>query len=239
MQADTYTPGYSSPMVSFMAQRTADTHATFFLPHLKPGWRLLDAGCGPGTITLGLARKVAPGHVIGIDVEDSQFAASREEAQRQDLNVEFRKAIVYELPFEDQSFDAVFSHALLEHLSDPAVAIAEFCRVLKPEERSVCDQGPGRPPDRRRLRWPGSGILGIHGEAEGRLKGFERRPETGQALAKVRLHRRPDDRFLRGNQRSAHEAWTRSGPAVCGSRQLLQGRRPARRQLAFRGALLV
>lgn len=132
MQADTYTPGYSSPMVSFMAQRTADTHATFFLPHLKPGWRLLDAGCGPGTITLGLARKVAPGHVIGIDVEDSQFAASREEAQRQDLNVEFRKAIVYELPFEDQSFDAVFSHALLEHLSDPAVAIAEFRRVLKP-----------------------------------------------------------------------------------------------------------
>lgn len=132
MQTDTYTPGYSAPMVNFLAQRTAETHAAFFLPHLKPGLRVLDAGCGPGSITLGLARKVAPGQVIGIDVEDSQFAASREEARREGLNVEFRKASVYELSFEDQSFDAVFSHALLEHLSDPAAAIAELRRVIKP-----------------------------------------------------------------------------------------------------------
>ena len=52
-----------------------------------------------------------------------QFAASREEARREALNVEFRTASVYELPFEDQSFDAVFSHALLEHLSDPAAGL--------------------------------------------------------------------------------------------------------------------
>jgi len=132
MQTDTYSLGYSAPLVNFLAQRTAETHAAFFLPHLRPGLRLLDAGCGPGSITLGLACKVAPGQVIGIDVEDSQFSASREEARREGLKMEFRKASVYELPFEDRSFDAVFSHALLEHLSDPAAAIAEFRRVLKP-----------------------------------------------------------------------------------------------------------
>jgi ubiquinone/menaquinone biosynthesis C-methylase UbiE len=132
MRTDEYTPGYSAPMVQFMAQRTAETHASFFLPYLKPGWCVLDAGCGPGTITLGLAQRVNPGHVVGIDAEDSQFEQARSAAQREGLNVEFGKSSVYQLPFEDRQFDAVFSHAVLEHLSDPAAAIAEFRRVLKP-----------------------------------------------------------------------------------------------------------
>jgi ubiquinone/menaquinone biosynthesis C-methylase UbiE len=115
-----------------MEQRTAETHAGFFLPQLMTGWSVLDAGCGPGTITLGLARKVAPGFVNGIDVEDSQFAKSREQARGEDLAVEFRKASVYGLPFRDHCFDAVFSHALLEHLADPIAGLAELRRVLKP-----------------------------------------------------------------------------------------------------------
>jgi ubiquinone/menaquinone biosynthesis C-methylase UbiE len=115
-----------------MEQRTAEIHAGFFLPYLKPGFRLLDAGCGPGTITLGLARRVAPGQVVGIDIEDSQFANAREQAQRESLPLELRKASIYELPFDNESFDAVFSHAVLQHLSDPIAALAELRRVLKP-----------------------------------------------------------------------------------------------------------
>ena len=132
MQTATYAPGYSAPVLSFMEQRTADTHAGFFLPQLMTGWSVLDAGCGTGTITLGLARKVAPGLVTGIDVEDAQFAKASEQARREGLSVEFRKASVYELPFQDHVFDAVFSHALLEHLAEPIAALQEFHRVLKP-----------------------------------------------------------------------------------------------------------
>lgn len=132
MQTTTYRPGYSAPVLSLMAERSAETHADFFLPQLRPGITVLDAGCGPGTITLGLARKVAPGHVIGIDIEDSQFQKAREQAKSEGLNVEFRKTSVYELPFEDHSFDAAFSHALLEHLIEPGAALVELRRVLKP-----------------------------------------------------------------------------------------------------------
>ena len=132
MQANRYTPGYSAPVLDFMKARSAETHAEFFLPRLKPGFRMRDAGCGPGTITLGLARKVAPGNVIGIDIEDSQFASACERVEREALPVEFRKASIYELPFESQSFDAVFSHAVLQHLGDPLAGLSELRRVLKP-----------------------------------------------------------------------------------------------------------
>lgn len=132
MPATTYTPGYSAPILNFMEQRTAETHAAFFLPHLKPGFHLLDAGCGPGTITLGLARRVGAGEVTGIDIEDSQFVIAQDQARQAGLNVTFRKADIYRLPFENASFDAAFSHAVLQHLSDPLAALAELRRVLKP-----------------------------------------------------------------------------------------------------------
>jgi len=132
MQATDYSLGYSDAVLGFLSQRTADTHAAFFLTHLQAGWRVLDAGCGPGTITLGLARAVRPGRVTGVDLDDAQSAAAREEAEREGLKIDFRKASIYELPFEDESFDAVFSHAVLTHLSDPAAALIELRRVLKP-----------------------------------------------------------------------------------------------------------
>jgi len=68
-----------------------------------------------------------------VDTNDEQLklAARRAEALRI-RNVNFRHGSVYELPFEDASFDAVFSHALLEHLSRPQQAVNEFFRVLRP-----------------------------------------------------------------------------------------------------------
>jgi ubiquinone/menaquinone biosynthesis C-methylase UbiE len=69
--------------------------------------------------------------VTGIDLEDSQSAGAREEAEQEGLDVEFRKASIYDLPFENESFDAIFSHAVFTHLNDPAAALIELRRVLK------------------------------------------------------------------------------------------------------------
>ncbi len=116
-----------------VAGRTAETHAAFFLPYLRTGMSLLDCGCGPGTITLGLAQATSPGHVTGIDLEESQVEAARANAAALGLdNVAFDCGDVYRLPYPDESFDALFSHAMLGHMHDPAAVLREMHRVVKP-----------------------------------------------------------------------------------------------------------
>ena len=95
--------------------------------------QLLDAGCGSGAITIGLARRTAPGRLVGIDLEPGQVARARAlAAQRQATNVRFAAADLYRLPFPDGSFDAAFAHNVLEHLADPLAAMLEIRRVLRP-----------------------------------------------------------------------------------------------------------
>jgi ubiquinone/menaquinone biosynthesis C-methylase UbiE len=127
-----YSVGYDDPTVDFFRARRAATHAAFFLPHLRPGMRLLDGGCGPGSMTTDLAAVVAPGEVLGIDVEPGQVAlAMKEAAQRGVSNVRFHVADLYALALPDQSFDAVFLHGVLEHLREPVRALGEVRRVLR------------------------------------------------------------------------------------------------------------
>ena len=114
-------------------RRTAAQNAAFLLPHLGSGMRLLDCGCGPGAITLGLAEAVAPGEVVGIDITPERMDEARAlAAERGCTNVRFEVADVYSLPFPDATFDAAFVHALLQHLPDPLGALREVRRVLKP-----------------------------------------------------------------------------------------------------------
>ena len=130
---ETYTMGYGPAAVALMGSRNAQTHAAFFLPHLKSGMKLLDCGCGPGTVTLGFAEIVAPASAVGTDIEPSQMALATETAAKRQLaNARFEVADIYELPFEDSSFDAVFMSALIGNLREPARGLREAYRVLKP-----------------------------------------------------------------------------------------------------------
>lgn len=72
-----YSLGYSEPASRELLRRGVEEFAGFFVPHLRPGMRLLDVGSGPGTITLGLAKVVAPGEVIGIDIDAGQVEGAR------------------------------------------------------------------------------------------------------------------------------------------------------------------
>ena len=131
-QQEQYTWGYNSGIVQNFASRTAAKEAAFFLPNLKSGMNLLDCGCGQGNITMGLAEAVSPGNVTGIDVGEPSIERARAAANDNGVtNVEFHVGSVYELPFPDGSFDAVFTHAMLEHLTEPMKALSEMNRVLK------------------------------------------------------------------------------------------------------------
>ena len=110
-----------------------ESHGAFFLPHITDDMSILDCGFGPGTITCDIAERVPRGKVVGVDVDESQVRVARENADKRGTrNVEFRHGSAYELPFQADSFGAVFTHALLEHLSEPARAVEEFRRVLRP-----------------------------------------------------------------------------------------------------------
>lgn len=116
-----------------LATRNVDNSAAFFVKHLRPEMRVLDCGCGPGTITVGLAEAVPGGEVAGIDIDAKQIESAQALAAEKRIgNVRFEVANAHELPFPPASFDAVFANALLIHLSDPGSALSEIKRVLRP-----------------------------------------------------------------------------------------------------------
>lgn len=95
---------------------------------------LLDVGCGPGTITADLATRLKGGTVIGIDLSEEVVALAREQhLASSGADLSFRTGDVYSLDFVDATFDVVYAHQVLQHLSRPVEAFEEMRRVLKPE----------------------------------------------------------------------------------------------------------
>ena len=130
----TYTPGHSAAVTAFMARRTAETHAAFILPRLQPSWRILDVGCGPGSITVGLATRVPDGEVLGCDVNAGQLEAARTLARERAVkNVRFEVgALDGAARRAGGGCDLVFAHAVFEHLAAPEEALRTLRGCLHP-----------------------------------------------------------------------------------------------------------
>ncbi|TPX08595.1 uncharacterized protein E0L32_009934 [Thyridium curvatum] len=134
-----YTQGYSAATVASHAARTIHSDAAFLLPHIKPTDRILDVGCGPGTITAGLAGLVPQGSVFAIDISDEVLALARSHLAGLDpppANVTLQQAdLLAGLAFPDGAFDVVFASQLFPHLPSARMrraALAEMRRVLRP-----------------------------------------------------------------------------------------------------------
>jgi ubiquinone/menaquinone biosynthesis C-methylase UbiE len=127
-----YTHGHHDSVLRSHRWRTAENSAAYLLGHLSPGQRLLDVGCGPGTITIDLAARVAPGPTVGVDADHGVLARAAEAAAAARVDVSFRTGDAYALDAEDASFDVVHAHQVLQHLGDPVAALSEMRRVCAP-----------------------------------------------------------------------------------------------------------
>ena len=102
---------------------------------LKPGEHVLDVGCGPGTLALLMATKVAPGgEVVGIDASPQMIERATQKAKKAAAGARFEVAAIESLPLVDASFDASTSTFMLHHLPHDVQTkgLAEVRRVLKP-----------------------------------------------------------------------------------------------------------
>ncbi|MCK5890342.1 methyltransferase domain-containing protein [Aeromicrobium sp.] len=130
-----YTHGHERAALASHGARTAASSAAYLLPELRRGMDVLDLGCGPGTITLDLAEIVAPGVAVGVENVEAPLVAAREEAaRRDDTRTRFEIGDATALPFDDDTFDVVHAHQVLQHLVDPVAALREMIRVCRPGE---------------------------------------------------------------------------------------------------------
>jgi ubiquinone/menaquinone biosynthesis C-methylase UbiE len=127
---DVYIHGHHPSVLQSHTWRTAQNSAAYLLPELEPAMTILDVGCGPGTITAGLAERVESGHVTAIDAVPDIVEKAAADFPRPNLT--FTTGDVYALDFPDGTFDVVHAHQVLQHLSDPIAALREMRRVAKP-----------------------------------------------------------------------------------------------------------
>jgi ubiquinone/menaquinone biosynthesis C-methylase UbiE len=127
-----YTHGHHESVLRSHRRRDVDNSAGYLADRLAPGTSLLDVGCGPGTLTVDLARRVAPGRVVGIDSSEGIVRQAAQDLPEGVANVEFRVGDVYALGFGDGVFDIVHAHQVLQHVHDPVGALREMGRMCRP-----------------------------------------------------------------------------------------------------------
>ncbi|MEE8104682.1 MAG: methyltransferase domain-containing protein [Planctomycetota bacterium] len=98
-------------------------------PKLK-GRSLLEIGCGMGFDSAAWAREGL--NVSGVDLSPQSVALARLNVQHSGLEADLKPASALDLPFEDETFDVVYSRGVLHHTGDTPRAVAEAYRVLKP-----------------------------------------------------------------------------------------------------------
>ena len=122
----------TAPVMDVFQRRHLESTCPVAVSYFAAGLRVLDVGCGPGSMTVDLARIVHPGSVVGIDLEPAAVERARSAAGPNfPANVSFEVGDIYKLHYEDNTFDVAFCINVIEYLRDPVAALRELSRVTK------------------------------------------------------------------------------------------------------------
>lgn len=128
-----YTTDHSNSVLQTHNWRTASNSAGYLIPHIRPTSKILDVGCGPGSISVDFARLAPQGHVTGVEYVPEPLDQARSLARSRGVtNAEFLVGDIQSLDFPDNAFDIVHVHQVLQHIADPVQALREMRRVAKP-----------------------------------------------------------------------------------------------------------
>ena len=152
-QADRYVPALShdlltplyDPLIGLFMREARFKHRLIDQARVRVGHRVLDLGCGTGTLAVMLKRAEPGATVVGLDGDPRVLEIARAKAAKAGVEVRLERGLAYDLPHEDGSFDRVVSSLVLHHLSTRAKreTFAEVFRVLRSGgEFHVVDFGP-------------------------------------------------------------------------------------------------
>jgi ubiquinone/menaquinone biosynthesis C-methylase UbiE len=126
----------SANTIAHFEQYGVETAIPPLVPYLSAGAQVLDVGCGPGTITIDVARRIGTGAAVGVDSAPAMIERAKQMATDTGVgNVSFRCSDALSLGFPDNTFDVTYCSNLISHLRDPESAIREQIRVTKPIRR--------------------------------------------------------------------------------------------------------
>jgi ubiquinone/menaquinone biosynthesis C-methylase UbiE len=144
------------PTVRVATRENEFKHRLLDQAGIEPGHRVLDLGCGTGTLAAMAKGRVPGAELVGLDGDPEVLARAREKTESEGLEVRFDEGLSTELPYEDSSFDRVLSTLFFHHLtgSDKRRTATELERVLRPGgELHVADLGRPADPLMHALVW--------------------------------------------------------------------------------------
>jgi SAM-dependent methyltransferase len=190
---DRFMGRYSTPLAPLFAD----------LASVHPGQRVLDVGCGPGSLTAELVGRLGPGAVSAIDPSEPFVEAAR--ARHPGVGV--LRAAAEDLPFEDRSFDGALAQLVVHFMADPVAGLREMARVTRKDgvvAACVWDHAGGRGP--LSVFWQAAHDLDPHIEGESRLAGA-REGHLDQLLRSAGLHEVQERTLSVGVEHPTFEDW--------------------------------